>query len=103
MRPRPYALETPVRTETPYGGRTVVWTPSGTVWLTLAPAAPHEVEGGDRPPERTEAAQAHGRTHPTVNVGVRLTSGDETPWVVRAVLADPDAPGRMRLRLDRLL
>ncbi len=103
MRPVPATVEAPSDAETPYGGRTITWTAVAVAWLTLRRSAPRTGEGGERPPERTEAAEASARLHPALVPGVRLQTGDGPPWAVTAVRPDERSPGRLVLLLDRLL
>lgn len=99
----PATVETAAETETAFGGRAPAWSPAGLVWVELAPDPPREAGGGDRPPERTQAATARARAHPALAPGVRLLAGDGPPWTVRALRPDDPAPGRVVLSLDRLL
>ena len=99
MRPVPAGLQTAVEAQTQYGGRTSTWTTVAVVWLTLERSFPRRTEGGDRPPATTETAFGRARGHPLLATGSRLQAGPGAPWTVRAVL--PDAPGRVRLDLER--
>lgn len=104
MRAAPAAVQAPVATETPYGGRSVAWTVVATVWVELHRSAPAaDGASADQPPERVERAEARGRTHPALAPGVRLDTGDGPLWCVLAVRPDEPVPGRCVLLLDRLL
>ena len=102
MRPVPATVQTPSAAETPSGGRVVAWTAAGLVWIVLDRPAAHDAAGAERPPERSETAEARARTHPALAPGVRLDTGDGPPWGVVAVRPG-DRPGRVVLSLDRLL
>ena len=89
----------PVEAETPYGGRSVTYDSLGVVWLAA---------GERRRRERTEAGvtraiktmTAETRADPRLVEGRVLRFGGRD-WAIAAIDADPGAPGRVSLGLER--
>ena len=89
----------PVEAETPYGGRSVTYDSLGVVWLAA---------GERRRRERTEAGvtraietmTAETRADPRLVEGRVLRFGGRD-WAIAAIDADPGAPGRVSLSLER--
>ena len=101
----PAVLQAATETETPYGGRDRTWTDVAVLWIALAPGAPGEVrDGSGSAPVGSASATAIAREHPSAVAGARLLVDDDAdPWRVVRVDRGTPAPGRMTLRLDRLL
>jgi len=103
-RAQPAVLEAAAETETAYGGRDRVWSQAATLWVSLTLGAPGEQTAADAAPAEAGTATAVARDHPGAAPGQRLTvTGDADPWRVRRVDRGTPTPGRMTLRLDRLL
>lgn len=100
---RPATLLAATETETPYGGRTQVWSPVATVWAQVTLAALDQATSADAPPADSQAATAITRDHPAAAAGQQLVLDGEPPFLVRELRHATPAPGRMTLILARLL
>ncbi|CAN5340026.1 hypothetical protein BH09PSE2_BH09PSE2_03440 [soil metagenome] len=101
----PALLQTATEVETPYGGRDRTWTDVAILWIALSPGPPSEVrDGSTSPPVGAASAVAVAREHPSAAAGARLLVDDDPdPWRVVRVDREAPGPGRMTLRLDRIL
>lgn len=104
----PAMLRAETVSETDYGGRTSAWTEAARLWIALTPGLPGHVALGDAPPARLETATAEARDDARAAVGQQLIVGapspsTQPPWTVLAIDRARPAPGRMTLRLERIL
>ena len=101
----PALLQTATETETAYGGRERAWTDVAVLWIALTPGPPGEQrDGAHSAPAASETATAVSRDYPSAEAGARLLVDDDPdPWRVVRVDRGAPGPGRMTLRLDRLL
>jgi hypothetical protein len=104
-RAAPAVLQAEVVTETAYGGRDRAWSDVATLWVLLTPSAPGaQTDGAASAPSPTDTATATARDLPAAAAGQRLVAADDPdPWRVLRVDRASPRPGRMTLRLDRLI